>query len=40
MKAEIRLVKYYKLHNHFSKGKAELKADPEAQALPEALTFC
>jgi hypothetical protein len=30
---------YYKLHNHFSKGKAELEGDLEAEALPEALTF-
>jgi hypothetical protein len=29
-----------KLHNYFLKGKAELKAVPEAEALPEALTFC
>jgi hypothetical protein len=30
----------YKSHNHFSKEKAELEADPEAEALPEVLTFC
>jgi hypothetical protein len=28
------------LHNNFSKGKAKLQADPEAEALPEVLTFC
>jgi hypothetical protein len=28
------------LHNHFLKGKAELEADLEAEALWEALTFC
>jgi hypothetical protein len=28
------------LHNHFSKGKAELKADLEAEALQEALALC
>jgi hypothetical protein len=31
---------YHKLHNHFSKGKAELEAVPEAEALPEVFTFC
>jgi hypothetical protein len=30
---------YHKLKNHFSKGKAKLEADLEAEALPEALTF-
>jgi hypothetical protein len=28
------------LQNHFSKEKAELEADLEVEALPEALTFC
>jgi hypothetical protein len=31
---------YYKLHNYFLKAKAELEADLEMEALPEALTFC
>jgi hypothetical protein len=28
------------LHYNFSKGKAELQAEPEAEALPKVLTFC
>jgi hypothetical protein len=28
------------LHIHFTKAKAELEADLEAEALPEALDFC
>jgi hypothetical protein len=28
------------LHNNSAKGKTELEADLEAEALPEALTFC
>jgi hypothetical protein len=40
VKRERTLTVYYKLHNHFSKAKAELEADLEAEALPEALTFC
>jgi hypothetical protein len=31
---------YYKLHDHFSKAKAKLEADLEAEALPKAPTFC
>jgi hypothetical protein len=31
---------YFTLHNHFSKAKAELEADLEAEALPKVLTFC
>jgi hypothetical protein len=29
----------HKLHNQFSKGKVELEADVEPEALPEAPTF-
>jgi hypothetical protein len=28
---------YYKLHSHFSKRKAELEADPEAQGCAEKI---
>jgi hypothetical protein len=30
---------HHKLHNHFSKEKAELEADLEAEALPEVPIF-
>jgi hypothetical protein len=37
---EMSCIPYHKLQNHFSKGKAELEADLEVEALPEVLSFC